>query len=330
MSQRLADPSIFTTAEHAAEGPAVLLTELTRTFGETVALEKVSLRIDRGEVFGLLGHNGAGKTTTVRLVNGILLPTEGSVRTFGLDPYVDGDRVRRRTGVLGARPQLDDQLTVREILDLFGAITGIDPQEVRRRSAELAEVLSLTALVDAPAQTLSTGMKQRVALARALLPGPELILLDEATASIDPMAARTVRRLVRDLSRDRGRTVLVCTHNLVEAQELCDRVGILQDGRLVAVGTPDELAHGLGGGTTIEVRFDALDENDVREAAAVVPGLTDAELACTSVRGVATDEETLPALVERLVLHGARVRHVSEDTPSLEDIYVALHENELR
>ncbi len=327
MSQRLARPSIFTTAEDAAEGSAVELTGLSRTFGETVALDEVSVRIVRGEVFGLLGHNGAGKTTTVRLVNGILLPTEGSVRTLGLDPYVDGDRVRRRTGVLGARPQLDDQLTVREILDLFGAITGIDPPDLRNRSTELAEVLDLSPLMDAPAQTLSTGMKQRVALARALLPGPELLLLDEATASIDPMAARTVRRLVRDLSEDRGHTVLVCTHNLVEAHELCDRVGILQDGRLVAVGTPDELAHSVGAGAVIEVRFDPLAEDEVREAVRAVTGLTDVEVAATSVRAVATAAESLPALVERLVLHGARVRRASEETPSLEDIYVALHQD---
>ena len=303
----------------------MLLTELTRTFGDTVALNEVSLAIPRGEVFGLLGHNGAGKTTTVRLVNGILLPDEGSVRTFGLDPYLDGDRVRRRTGVLGARPQLDDQLTVREVLDLFGAITGLDPLDVRRRSAELTEVLELTDVIGDPAQTLSTGMKQRVALARALLPGPELLLLDEATASIDPMAARTVRRLVRDLSEDHGRTVLVCTHNLVEAHELCDRVGILQDGRLVAVGTPDELAHTAGVGATIEVRFDPLAEDQVGEAAGAVSGLQDLEVDATSVRAVATDDTALPALVERLVLHGARVRRVTEETPSLEDIYVALH-----
>lgn len=325
MPQRLASPSIFTTAEDAAEGPAVELTALTRTFGETAALEEVSLRIVRGEVFGLLGHNGAGKTTTVRLVNGILLPTRGTVRTFGLDPYADGDEVRRRTGVLGARPQLDDKLTVREILDLFGAITGLDPLDVRRRRAELAEVLELTDVLDVRAQTLSTGMKQRVALARALLAGPELLLLDEATASIDPMAARMVRRFIRDLSEDHGRTVVVCTHNLVEAQELCDRVGILQDGHLAALGRPDELAHRVGAGTTVEVRFDDLQEGRLDGALRDVPGLTDLVVRRSSLRASVSDERTIPTLVDRLVVHGVRIRNVTERTPTLEEIYVALH-----
>jgi ABC-2 type transport system ATP-binding protein len=326
MSKHLADPSIFTTAEHAIDTPAVVLSELTRTFDETVALDEVTLTVERGEVFGLLGPNGAGKTTTVRLVNGILLPTRGQVRTLGLDPYVDGDLVRRRTGVLGARPQLDERLSVREILDLFGAITGLAPLDVRRRTAELAELLELTGLLEAEARTLSTGMKQRVALARALLPGPELLLLDEATASIDPMAARTVRRLVRDLSEDRGRTVIVCTHNLVEAQELCDRVGILQEGRLLAIGTPRELAASVGAATSIEVRFDPLPAGVLDGALSEVQGLSDVELRPEGLDAVATDEATVPALVERLVRHGVRIRHVTERTPTLEDIYVALHD----
>jgi ABC-2 type transport system ATP-binding protein len=232
---------------------AVILTHgLGRTFAHGTqrveALSGLDLEVRRGEVFGLLGHNGSGKTTTVRLLNGILRPSAGSATVLGLDPGHDGPALRARSGVLTETPALDERLPAHETLALFGRIYGLSRKRASARATALLEAFALADRAKDLVGSFSKGMKQRMALARTLVHEPELLFLDEPTAGLDPVAARDVHDLVRTVTAGQGRTVVLCTHNLVEAQRLCDRVAVLRRGMLVAVGAPDALGHGPHGG----------------------------------------------------------------------------------
>lgn len=216
--------------------PAIAVVGLVRSFGETVAVRDLSLEVQAGEVFGLLGHNGAGKTTTIRLLTGVLRPDAGTMTVLGRSPIADGAAVRARSGVLAESPGFDERLTARENLAFFAELFGLPRSEVPRRIADVLEEFGLADQADERVSAFSKGMKQRLALARCLLHDPELLFLDEPTAGLDPVAAHEVHELIHKLSR-RGRTVFLCTHNLAEAQRLCDRVAVLRRGQLVALGT---------------------------------------------------------------------------------------------
>ena len=217
---------------------------VSRRFGEIVAVDDLSLQVRAGEVFGCLGHNGAGKTTTVRLLNGVLQPDRGDARVLGLDPRRDGPALRARTGVVTESASLDARLTARDNLGIYADLFGVPRDEVAPRTEALLARFGLADRADDRVATYSTGMRQRLMLARALLHEPEIMFLDEPTAGLDPVAARQVHELIGRLAREERRTVFLCTHNLVEAQRLCDRVAVLEHGRLAALGTPGELARG--------------------------------------------------------------------------------------
>jgi len=250
---------------------AVILTRgLGRRFthGEqhVEALSGLDLEVRRGEVFGLLGHNGSGKTTTVRLLNGILRPSTGTATVLGLDPGRDGPALRARSGVLTETPALDERLSAHETLALFGRIYGLSRTFAAARATALLEAFALADRAKDVVGSFSRGMKQRMALARTLVHEPELIFLDEPTAGLDPVAARDVHDLVRTVTAGQGRTVVLCTHNLMEAQRLCDRVAVLRRGVMVALGAPAALGHGARGG---HVRLEVPAERRARAIEAV-------------------------------------------------------------
>ncbi|MFO7778154.1 MAG: ABC transporter ATP-binding protein, partial [Nitriliruptoraceae bacterium] len=226
---------------------AIELQAVTRRFGELTAVDALSLGVHEGEIVGLLGHNGAGKTTLIRVINGLLAPQSGQVRVAGLDPFTHGHEVRRTTGVLTEYPALDEFLSTRENLEVYAAINAVPHRQAEERIERLLHQLGLWDKRAEPARELSAGLKQRVAIARALVHDPSILLLDEPTTNMDPVAARSVRDLILTAVRDRGHTVLLSTHNLVEAEELCDRIGIIRNGRLLLLGTPTELRRRLGG-----------------------------------------------------------------------------------
>src|SRR5512139_3884995 len=219
----------------------ITIDQLTRCFHETTAVDQLNLEVRSGEIFGFLGHNGAGKTTTVRLLNGVIEPTSGSMRVLGLNPQVDGPELRFRSGVLTETPSLDERLTAWDNLSIYADLYGVPKKAVKPRIKELLSEFDLDDRANEKVAGYSKGMKQRLALARALLHKPELIFLDEATSGLDPVSAHHVNELIERMARREGCTVFMCTHNLVEAQRLCDRVAILEHGRLVALGTPSEL-----------------------------------------------------------------------------------------
>jgi ABC-2 type transport system ATP-binding protein len=307
--------------------PAVIeLNQVSRRFGAVEALRGVTYAVEAGEVFGCLGHNGAGKTTSVRIMNGVLLPSGGSLRVLGYDPAVQGGDLRQRTGVLTESPSLDERLSGRENLTVYANLYQVPTDQVGDRVNGLLDQFELQARADDKTGGYSKGMKQRMALARALIHQPELLFLDEPTAGLDPVVAREVHDLILTLRRE-GRTIFLCTHNLIEAQRLCDRIAVLRNGELVGLGTVAELSHQVGGNQTLE--FEVAPEDVERAASVLAPLLGDqvkVERGLVVCQGVPRD--AVPGLVNALSAAGIRLYRLSPQEATLEQIYFGLHDQE--
>lgn len=310
--------------------PVIQTSTLTRRFGEKKAVDQLTLEVQAGEIFGFLGHNGAGKTTTVRLLNGVLEPTSGGSRVLGLDPRAEGPALRARTGVLTETPSLDERLTARDNLSIYADLYNVPQAEVSDRVNSLLSEFELADRADEKVGGYSKGMKQRLALARALLHKPELLFLDEPTSSLDPVAARHVHSLVENLARREGRTVFICTHNLVEAQRLCDRVAVMEYGRLMALGTPTELTRQYVKRLDVDLE---VDPNQVASALQILQGLPDLVIAAPKrENGILTltlsGREAIPELLAVLVQKGLQVYRLAPQEVNLEEVYFALHGGE--
>ena len=311
--------------------PVIQTSQLTRRFGDTVAVKDLSLTVYRGEVFGFLGHNGAGKTTTVRLLNGILEPNGGQIEVLGLTPGPDSADLRARTGVLTETPSLDERLSARDNLTIYADLYGVPPSEVRGRVDEMLAAFDLSDRGSERVGGYSKGMKQRLALARAFLHRPELLFLDEPTSGLDPVSTRQVHDMIRRISQE-GHTVFLCTHNLTEAQRLCHRVAVLEHGQMVAVGAPEELAQQLGAGERVEVEVERAQVQVAQAELRQVAGVQDVKLSQENNGPrliVALDaHERIPEMLAHLVRQNVRVYRVAPLEVSLEDIYFALHDGQ--
>jgi len=305
----------------------ITINQLTRCFQETTAVNQLSLEVHAGEIFGFLGHNGAGKTTTVRLLNGVIEPTSGSMRVLGLDPQVDGPKLRLRTGVLTETPSMDERLTAWDNLSIYADLYGVPRADVRGRIRELLDEFDLADRAKERVGGYSKGMKQRLALARALLHKPELLFLDEATSGLDPIAAHHVNDLIERMARRENRTVFLCTHNLVEAQKLCDRVAVLEHGRLVALGTPAELTRQYVRRLDVEIEVHEEQVEGTLQVLRSLPRLVVGEPLRTNGALTATlaGHEAIPDLLEVLVHHHVRVYRIAAQEANLEQVYFTLH-----
>jgi len=233
-----------------ARPPLVLASRLTRRYGEFTAVEALDLEVRAGELFGFLGPNGAGKTTTLRMLVGLLRPSAGEVAVAGHSLAAAPEAARARLGFVPETPFLYDRLTAREFLALCAALYDVPADVAGRRAAALLALLELLPAADALIESYSHGMRQKTALAGALIHDPDVLFLDEPTVGLDPRSARVIKDLLRALC-DRGKTVFLSTHVLEIAERLCDRVGILHHGRLVALGTMEELRERARGGDTL-------------------------------------------------------------------------------
>lgn len=301
--------------------PAILTEGLTRRFGEKVAVDRLSLRVEPGEVFGFLGPNGAGKTTTVRLLNGVLNADAGVAQVLGLDVAAQGTEVRRRTGVLPETPNLYEALTARENLLFYGDLYGVAEDALPNRVAQALEEFGLADRADDRVGTYSKGMRQRVAIARALLHEPPLLYLDEPTAGLDPAAARMVTGMIQELSERGGRTVFICTHNLSEAQRLCDRVGVIDRGVLQAVGTPQELADRLWHGLWVEIDLHGEPAPQVSQMLQGMPMVLQQSMEGGKLLLELESEDNVPDIVAAVSGAGGRIFGVTPREHTLEEIY---------
>lgn len=218
---------------------------LTKVFrdkkrGQIRAVDGISFRCQPGQIYGLLGANGAGKTTTLRMLATILQPTDGSARVAGFDITEQPEQVRTKIGFLSTATALYGRLTARELVEYFGRLNGLNGGALRRRTDELFALLGISDFADRRCDKLSTGMKQKVSIARTLVHDPPVMIFDEPTVGLDVMAARTIVGFIRDC-RDRGKTVIFSTHVMSEAEKLCDTIGIIHNGKLLAEGTLSEL-----------------------------------------------------------------------------------------
>jgi sodium transport system ATP-binding protein len=235
--------------------PAVVSVEsLSKHFGSLLAVDDLSFSVAAGEIYGLLGPNGAGKTTTLRVLAGMLVPTAGRALVAGTDVAAQPREARGRLGFLTGTTGLYARLTGRELLTYFGRLHGLPRDRIAARTELLARVLDLDPLLDRRCEALSTGQRQRLSVARAVLHDPPVLILDEPTVGLDVLASRFLRDFVRG-ERDRGKAVLFSTHYLAEAELLCDRIGLLHQGRLLAEGTPAALRARAGGATSLEEAF---------------------------------------------------------------------------
>jgi ABC-2 type transport system ATP-binding protein len=228
---------------------------LTRTFGELRAVDRIDLVVPGGAFYGFLGPNGAGKSTTIKCLTGLLRPTSGTIRILGIDPDVDPVAVKRKVGVLPEDLALFDRLTGAETLSFVGQVHGLDTAALRQRSSELLALMDLEAAADTLVTDYSHGMKKKLSLACALLPAPRLLFLDEPFEGIDAIASRQIKDLLLHFVGRGGGTVFLTSHILEVVERLCDHVGVIHQGRLVAQGTLEALRRGGPGGASLEEIF---------------------------------------------------------------------------
>jgi ABC-2 type transport system ATP-binding protein len=300
---------------------AIEITNLTRRFGELTAVADLTLAIPSGTVFGFLGPNGAGKTTTVRMLAALIAPSEGSAVVAGHRLGADDAALRRSVGILTETPGLYDRLSAWQNLVFFAEMYDLDRQTAEAQTERYLRMLGLWDRRDDAAGRFSKGMRQKLAIARALLHEPAVVFLDEPTAGLDPQAALTVRSSIRDL-RSEGRTIFLTTHNLPEADELCDLVGVFR-GRLLRVDTPANLRAALFGRGT-RVRVVGPPEPWLETIRALPFARTVAVQGDALVVTLDYPDDENPALVQALLDAGAKIRYVEPRAHSLEEVYLEL------
>ena len=298
------------------------------------AVDGIDLVVEPGEIFGLLGPNGAGKTTTMKMLATLLIPTSGTIRVLGIDPLARPREVRARLGaMLSGERSLYWKLTARENLEYFAALYHVPPGETKARIANVLAAAKLTDRADDYVERYSTGMRQRLALARALLPDPSLVVLDEPTVGLDPQASRDLRDRVREL-KAQGRTVLLTTHYMEEADQLCDRVAIIDHGRIVALDTPAALKRTIRAEEVVhlEIGIDG-DENAVIDRlgrSATVARTERSNGTLTVTAHCASARDFVPAAFDAARSTGTTIRHVEVVPVTLEDVFLALTGRALR
>ncbi len=297
---------------------AIALRDLRKEFGDVVALNGVDLTVEEGEVFGFLGPNGAGKSTTINVLLDFVRPTGGSAEVLGHDAQDDSVDVRRRTGVLPEGFGVYERLTARQHLEF-----AIESKEAGEEADRVLERVGLADAADRTAGGFSKGMRQRLGLGLALVGEPDLLILDEPSTGLDPNGAREMRAIVRE-EAERGATVFFSSHILGQVEAVCDRVGILRDGELVAVDTVAGLRDAVGTGSTLEVEADSLPPAAV-EAARDVAGVSEATVDGTTLT-VAVEDAAKTDVLDALESAGADVANFTTHEASLEELFAAYTE----
>jgi ABC-2 type transport system ATP-binding protein len=289
---------------------------------EVQALDGISLEIRPGEVFGLLGPNGAGKTTTIAVLTTRVEPTSGRVFIGQYDVWKEQVKAKRLIGVVPQRPNLDFALTAREILLFHGAYFGQSARERERRTGELLDKFKLIDRADHMVRTFSGGMMQRLSIARAMMHDPEVLFLDEPSAGLDPQTRLLLWEIIRDYNR-LGKTIVITTHYMEEADTLCDRLAIIDHGRIIAQGTPQDLKRSIPGGYLLRLRFDRVPDQLMAELQKL-PGVTEVRSADRIAADVYADRggPLIPAIVNAAQAAGAGLRDVHIEEPSLETLFL--------
>jgi ABC-2 type transport system ATP-binding protein len=314
------------------ETPSVLVSDLKREFktksGQVAALEGVSLDVNHGEIFGVLGPNGAGKTTMIRILSTLLLPTGGWAKVMGHDVEHEPEKVRKVINMAsGAEKAGYDFISAKRNLWFFSQLYGMPNEVAERRIAELSEMLGLTKYLDRKFYALSTGYRQRATIARAFINEPKVVFLDEPTIGLDVMTARSIRDFLGTEARKKGRTIMLATHNMAEVEAICDRVAIIDRGKIIAAGTPSELKRSLGVPALV---MEVSPPHPTFEMLASVQGVkgftasTDEERQLSTVQAVVEDDPAARRVEEALEKAGHKVVASWRKQATLEEVFVAL------
>src|SRR5437763_7004927 len=312
------------SVEHT--GPAIEMTELCKDFGKFQAVDHLSLTVRRGEIFGLLGANGSGKTTTINMISGLSVPTSGEVRVMGYDVRHQSRQVRQILGSVPQETALYEELTAWTNMDFHADLFGIPRREKKERITKLLELVQLLDRKDSRVGAFSGGMKRRLALARALLHDPQLIYLDEPTLGVDVQARRAIWDYILSL-RDQGKTVLITTNYLEEAQALCERLAIIDRGKLIAVDTPEHLKQTYGG-SVIEV--ETAQPSKATDAIRALSGVTDVKQDGTHLKIAAQGINNVVADVINILSQENGRKDIAIREPDLNEIYPLMTGTALR
>ncbi len=317
----------------ASEGkPMIRVQDLKKRFGDFYAVNGVSFDVKRGEIFGLLGPNGAGKSTILRILSTLARPTSGTAMIGGYDIVKQDTEVRKLIWIVSEKMIMYDRLSARENLRFFGSLFDIPGRVLEQRIAELLELVQLTKFGDSLVGTFSTGMRQRMNVVRALLNMPQVLFLDEPTLGLDPQSSVEIREFVKKLNRENGTTIIVTTHTMVDADMLCDRIGIIDHGRVAALDTSANLKKVVSGDHSTVLTLD-------------IPNLTSGlleslqRLECvqslsqdnsTHVRLIARGEDAFDSVIDTVRRNGGRIASVENLQPTLEDVFLHLTGHEVR
>ncbi|MCP4201191.1 MAG: ABC transporter ATP-binding protein [bacterium] len=301
--------------------PVVEVSDLRKTYGSLTAVDGVSFSVEEGEIFGLLGPNGAGKTTTMECVEGVRDPDSGRIRVLGCDPQARSSDLLQRIGVQLQEAQLQKRIKVWEAVDLWTTLfsTAVDGER-------LLEELGLAEKRNARFMNLSGGQKQRLFIALALINDPELVFVDELTTGLDPQARRTIWELVLGI-KERGKTVFLTTHLMEEAERLCDRVAVIEHGRLIELGTAEELVTRHCPERAV---FLSSDDEVSAEAFSGIPGVATVEVMDGRFHLVGTGPDFISRVIECIAEHRIRVKDLRTETPNLEDVFLKLTGHSIR
>jgi len=293
---------------------AVKLENLVKRYDSgKLAVNNISVSINQGEVFGFLGPNGSGKTTAVKLLNGMLAPTKGVCEVFGFDPSKNPVDVHAISGVVTEHAQMYGNLSGIENLLFYGKVFGLSESESKKRGLFLLEQLELTDAIDRKLGNYSTGMRQRLSLARSMIHKPKILFLDEPTSALDPESALSVNRLIKDLAKNEGVTIFLCTHQLRYAQDVCSSYGLINEGELLASGDIDALRSLVFSGSHVKFIADK------------VPSSLNAVKANEQTYTIDVNaEDEIPSIAKAIVDNGGNLFHISSEKASVEEIYFAL------
>jgi len=309
-----------------AAGVAIRTTGLTKRFRDFTAVDSVSFEVNEGEIFGFLGPNGAGKSTTIRMLCTLARPTAGSATVAGYDIVRDDNKVRENIGLVSEKMIMYNDLTARENLKLFGKLYDIPDDVLEKKVSKLLDFVHMDKWADERIKTFSTGMKQRINVIRALVNDPKILFLDEPTLGLDPKSTSEIRELVRRINIEQRATIILTTHMMVEADMLCDRIGIIDRGRIVALDTPSKLKKMVSGTDTGVFEFEVPNLTAAMVASVRSLAIVDsvAQEDPTHIKVHAKGDEAFDVTVDALRNGGASIRTVRNLEPTLEDVFLQI------
>jgi len=310
---------------------AIEVSNLTKYYGKLLAVDHINFEVKGKELFGLLGPNGAGKTTTIRMICGMLRPTSGTVVVADFDVSRKPEEVKRRIGLIPDISNLFGELSAKVNLEFMGKLYGLDKKTRRERIDQVFELFQLKERQNDLVKYYSKGMHRRLTIAAALIHQPEILVMDEPTSGLDAQTARLVREIIIDLNKE-GRTVLLTTHQIDEADRLCRRVGIIDRGRLIALNTPEELKNSTEGMRALEIKvLNGVDQQRWLPIIGKAEGVDSVFLAEGKIRVLSKNlPQVIPSVVNLVNKHGGKIENISVAQPTLEDAFINLTGKSIR